>query len=49
MDQEYTERMQTAIEQARRNIDAQGWYLATEEAAEDYEVSLPELQRALTA
>ena len=49
MDANYNERMAQAIAEAKRNIDEIGWFYATEYAAEDYDVSLPELQRAIAA
>ncbi len=41
----YESRMVDAIAQARAEIPAAGWYQATENAALDHGVSLPELQR----
>ena len=43
----YNERMQAALRRAKSYYEILGWYDATESAAEDYGVSLPELQRAL--
>ena len=47
MDNTYADRMQQAIRRAEADYKVIGWYGATESAADDYEVSLPELQRAL--
>ena len=46
-DKNYEIRMADAIYQVIREIDLIGWYSATENAAIDYKVSLPELQRAI--
>lgn len=43
----YDERMQLAIRRAQSDYPIVGWYGATEFAADAYDVSLPELQRAL--
>ena len=40
--------MKLAFKQARRDIPIIGWYDATENAALDHGVSLPELQRLLS-
>lgn len=43
----HDERMQSAIRRAKSDYPILGWYGATESAADAYNVSLPELQRAL--
>lgn len=43
----YDERMQSALRRVQSDYPILGWYGATESAADAYNVSLPELQRAL--
>ena len=47
MDNTYAGRMEQAIRRAESDFPVIGWYGATESAADAYDVSLPELQRAL--
>jgi hypothetical protein len=44
---EYKDRMEAANRRAKADYPIVGWYSATESAADAYDVSLPELQRAL--
>lgn len=44
---DHAHRLSLALAQAICDIPAVGWYEATESAAQDHEVSLPEVQRRI--